>query len=146
MCQGFFPLDFHSTNMLMYANEMREGYSDNHEKEGRDGFITIDELLIVSEYLYKGLINLSNQRHPLAIYKGVKNMETSNEHEMLKASSRTYFFDIETTKDGKPYLKISESRINKETQEQTRNTLIIFEEDLLQFTGTFNAMSKRIIN
>ena len=130
----------------MYANEMGEGCSDNRIKEGRDGFITIDELLELAEYLYKGLINLSNQRHPLSIYKGVKNMETSNEHEMLKASSRTYFFDIETTKDGKPYLKISESRINKETQEQTRNTIIIFEEDLFQFTGTFNTMSKRISN
>ncbi len=132
--------------MLMYANEMGEGCSDNLIKEGRDGFITIDELLELAELLYRGLINLSNQRHPLSIYKGVKNMEINNEHEILKTSSRTYFFDIETTKDGKPYLKIAESRINKETQEQTRNTIIIFEEDLFQFTGTFNTMSKRISN
>jgi hypothetical protein len=129
--------------MLMYANEMREGCSI---KEGRDGLATIDELLDLANLLYRGLINLSNQRHPLSIYKGVKNMEINNEHEMLKASSRTYFFDIETAKNDKPYLKISESRINKETQEQTRNTIIVFEEDLFQFTGTFNTMSKRISN
>ena len=127
----------------MYANEMREGCSI---KERRDGFVTIDDLLRQAESLFKGLVNLSQQRHPLSIYKGVKNMETSNEHEMLKASSRTYFFDIETTTNGKPYLKISESRINKETQVQVRNTIIIFEEDLFQFTGTFNTMSKRISN
>ena len=96
----------------MYANEMGEGCSDNRIKEGRDGFITIDELLELAEYLYKGLINLSNQRHPLSIYKGVKNVEITNEHEMLKTSSRTYFFDIETTKNGKPYLKIAESNDN----------------------------------
>jgi len=132
--------------MLMYANEMREAWDINPIKERRDGFVTIDDLLKQAESLYKGLIDLSNQRHPLSIYKGVKNMETSNEHEMLKTSSRTYFFDIENTKDGKPYLKIAESRINKETQEQIRNTIIIFEEDLFQFTGTFNTMSKRISN
>jgi len=73
-------------------------------------------------------------------------MQPNNEHEMLKTSSRTYFLDIETTKNGKPYLKITESRINKETQEQTRNTIIIFEKDLLKFTGTFNTMSKRVSN
>ena len=132
--------------MLMYANEMREAWNINPIKERRDEFVTIDDLLEQAESLVKGLVNLSQQRHPLSIYKGVKNMETSNEHEMLKASSRTYFFDIETTTNGKPYLKISESRINKETQEQVRNTIIIFEEDLVQFTGTFNTMSKRISN
>ena len=130
----------------MYANEMREAWDINPIKERRDEFVTIDDLLRQAESLVKGLVNLSNQRHPLSIYKGVKNMETSNEHEMLKASSRTYFFDIETTTNGKPYLKISESRINKDTQEQVRNTIIIFEEDLFKFTGTFNTMSKRISN
>ena len=123
---------------------MGEGCSSYSEKEGRDGFKSIDDLLVVAEYLYKGLINLSNQRHPLSVYKGVKNMETSNEHEMVKASSRTYFFDMETTKTGKPYLKITESRINKETKEQQRNSILIFQEDVLQFTGTMNAMAKRI--
>ena len=125
---------------------MGEGCSGNRIKEGRDGFKSIDDLLVIAEYLYKGLINRSNQRHPLSIYKGVKNMQPNNEHEMLKTSSRTYFLDIETTKNGKPYLKITESRINKETQEQTRNTIIIFEKDLLKFTGTFNTMSKRVSN
>ena len=130
----------------MYANEMRDEWDRNPINEGRDEFVTIDDLLGQAEALAKGLMDLSKQRHPLSIYKGVKNMETNNEHEMLKTSSRTYFFDIETTTTGNPYLKISESRINKETQEQTRNTLIIFEEDLFQFTGTFNTMSKRISN
>lgn len=125
---------------------MGEGWEINPIEERRDRFVTIDDLLKQAESLYNGLKDLSHQRHPLSIYKGVKNMETTNEHEMLKTSSRTYFFDIENTKNGKPYLKISESRINKETQEQTRNTIIIFQEDLFQFTETFNTMSKRISN
>jgi len=123
---------------------MGEGYSSKREKEGGDGFITIDELLVLAEYLYKGLINLSNQRHPLSVYKGVKNMETNNEHEMVKTSSRTYFFDIETTKNGKPYLKITESRIDKDTKQAQRNTILVFQEDMLKFSGTLNAMAKRI--
>jgi len=114
------------------------------EKEGRDEFRSIDGLLVIAEYLYKGLINLSNQRNPLLIYKGVKNMQPNNDHEMVKASSRTYFFDIETTKTGKPYLKVTESRINTETKQQQRNTILIFQEDMLKFTGTLNAMAKRI--
>ena len=120
---------------------MGEGCS---QKEGRDGFSTIDELLVLAEYLYKGLINLSNQRHPLSVYKGVKNMQPNNEHEMVKASSRTYFFDIETTKTGKPYLKVTESRIDKDTKEAQRNTILVFQEDMLKFTGTVNAMAKRM--
>lgn len=121
---------------------MGEGYSSNSKKEGRDGFVTIDELLVLAEYLYKGLINLSNQRHPLWVYKGVKNMEHQNKHETVKTSSRTYFFDIETAQNGKPYLKITESRINIETKEKTRNTILVFQEDLLQFADTMNAMAK----
>ena len=74
----------------MYANEMGEGCSDNHINQRRDGFATIDDLLKQAESLYKGLVDLSKQRHPLSIYKGVKNMEINNEHEMLKTSSRTY--------------------------------------------------------
>ena len=123
---------------------MGEGCSGSQLNEGRDGFITIDELLVLAEYLHKGLINLSNQRHPLSVFKGVKNMETSNEHEMVKTSSRTYFFDIETTKLGKPYLKITESRIDKDTKEAQRNTILVFQEDMLQFTGTLNVMAKRV--
>jgi len=123
---------------------MGEGYAGQRKKEGGDGFETIDDLLAIAEYLYKGLINLSNQRHPLSVYKGVKHMQPNNQHEMVKASTRTYFFDIERTKNGKPYLKLTESRINPDTKEQQRNTLLVFEEDLEKFTGTLNVMAKRM--
>jgi hypothetical protein len=123
---------------------MKEGHSDNSGKEEKKGFITIDELLVSAEYLYKGLINLSNQRHPLLVYKGVKNMEHNNQHEIVKISSRTYFFDVETAQNGKRYLKITESRINTETKEQTRNTILVFQEGLQRFADTMNAMVKRM--
>jgi len=122
---------------------MKEGHSDNSEKEEK-GFITIDELLVSAEYLYKGLINLSNQRHPLLVYKGVRNMEHDNQHEIVKISSRTYFFDVETAQNGKCYLKITESRINTETKEQTRNTIFVFQEGLQRFADTMNDMVKRM--
>lgn len=123
---------------------MIEGHLFNSEKEKGKGFITIDELLVLAEYLYKGLINLSSQRHPLLVYRGVKNMEHDNQHEIVKISSRTYFFDIETAHNGKRYLKITESRINTETKEQTRNTILVFQDGLQQFAGKMNAMVKNI--
>jgi hypothetical protein len=47
-------------------------------------------------------------------------LQTNESSKMLKGSGRTYFFDIQRTKDGKAYLKISESRLkgDEKTQKQ----------------------------
>ena len=112
--------------------------------EKREEFITIDDLLKLSEILYKGMINLSQQRHPLFIRKGVGDLQLENKNEVLKTGSKTYFFDIETAQNGKPYLKITESYLTCETKEQVRNTIIVFQEDLFKFSGYVNVMAKKI--
>jgi len=41
-------------------------------------------------------------------------MNDENPSKQIKGSDRTYFLDIEETKEGKPYLRITESRKGKE--------------------------------
>ena len=123
---------------------MKEQGEFSCEIERREGFITIDDLLQQAEFLYKGLINLSQQRHPLSIRKGVSGMQLGSKNEVLKTGSKTYFFDLETAQNGKPYLKITESYLTSETKEQVRNTIIVFQEDVFKFSGFVNVMAKKI--
>ena len=123
---------------------MDELQETSSQLEKRDEFITIDDLLKLSEILYKGMINLSQQRHPLSIRKGVGEMQLENKNEILKTGSKTYFFDLETAQNGKPYLKITESYLTGEKKEQVRNTIIVFQEDVFKFSGYVNVMAKKI--
>ncbi len=52
---------------------------------------------------------------------------------MIRGSSRTYFFDIEKTKDGKPYLKITESRLSGPEKEPVRNSIFVFSDNIKEF-------------
>lgn len=65
-------------------------------------------------------------------------MADNNASKTLKLSTRTMFFDVLKTKEGKPYLKITESRIKGE--ERLRNTIVIFPEDVEDFKKTFEEM------
>ena len=118
----------------------RQPLSD-HKKEK---VITIDDLLILAGKLYKGLIELSQQKNPLDIRRGVMDMNTERESETVKAQGRTYFFDLEHTKEDKPYLRITESHINKENNESVRNTILIFQEDIHEFTQAFTKMAYKV--
>ena len=105
---------------------------------------TIDDLLIHAGRLYKGLIELSQQRHPLEIRRGVSDINTERESETVKAKGRTYFLDLENTKDGKPYLRITESHINKNNNESVRNTILVFQEDIHDFTQALTKMAYKV--
>ena len=123
---------------------MKDSTENNEQLEKREIFITLDDLLKQAEVLYQGLIHLSQQRHPLAIRKGVGDMQMDNKNEVLKTGSKTYFFDIETTQNGKPYLKITESYLAGENKEQVRNSIIVFQEDMFKFSGFVNVMAKKL--
>ena len=119
------------------------------EKEGlpiskKEKVTTIDDLLIHAGRLYKGLIELSQQRHPLDIRRGVSDMNAERESETVKAKGRTYFLDLENTKDGKPYLRITESHINKNNNESVRNTILVFQEDIHDFTQALTKMAYKV--
>ena len=59
--------------------------------------------------------------------------------EMLKASGRTYFFDLKEAGNGNKYLTITESRKTKEGAFLS-NRLMVFQDDLDTFRETINMM------
>ena len=127
---------------IMSIAERGERKSLSEEK--KEKVPTIDDLLIYAGKLYKGLIELSNQKNPLELRRGVMDMNTERESETVKAQGRTYFFDLEHTKEDKPYLRITESHINKENNESVRNTILIFQEDIHEFTQAFTKMAYKV--
>jgi hypothetical protein len=110
----------------------------------KEKIITIDDLMVTAGKLYKGLIDLSQQKHPLDIRWGVSDMNTERESEMIKASGKTYFLDIEHTKTGKPYLKITETRKDAKNGDQIRNSIIVFQEDIREFSQAITRIGFQI--
>lgn len=51
---------------------------------------------------------------------------------MVKANSSTYFFDVKEAKNGKKYLVISHSRLNKD-KERERAFMTVFNNDVVNF-------------
>lgn len=51
----------------------------------------------------------------------------------IKSGRRTFFFDVNLTKEEKPYLKITESSINGE--EKKRVKLNVFDSEIAEFQG-----------
>ena len=119
------------------------GNSPNNEP-----FVTIDDLLQKAQDLLVGLKKLSESKYPLDIRRGIrkgvkKRMNDDRQSQQLKAAGRTYFLDIEETKEGKPYLRITESR-KGEGDKFERNSVNVFPEDATEFAGAVSEMTKRI--
>jgi len=55
---------------------------------------------------------------------------------ILKCGSKTIFFDIYESKNKTKYLKITESRFNKETKQNVRYSIFLFKEDIEGFKKT----------
>jgi len=55
---------------------------------------------------------------------------------VLKCSGKTIFFDTYAAKNNSKYVKITESRFNKETKQSVRYSIILFNEDLEGFKKT----------
>ena len=68
----------------------------------------------------------------------------SGESMTLKALGKTYFFDLRKTKEGKPYLGITESHLKKESKEPQRSTVFIFPEDAQNFKKAFDEMIAKL--
>jgi len=62
----------------------------------------------------------------------------------VKAGSRTYFFDVKQTKEGKPYLVISESRFMGEGQDRERSTIMIFPDHAPDFLNATQEMVNKL--
>lgn len=60
---------------------------------------------------------------------------------ILKCSNMTIFFDIYEAKNKNKYVRITESRFNKETKQSVRYSIILFKEDLEDFKKTLSEIS-----
>ena len=125
---------------------MTESGENNSELFKRPETITtIDDALRMAGNLYKGLIELSQSKYPLDIRKGVMGMYNERKGgEVIKTSGKTFFLDIEQTKNGKPYLKITESRKDGKNGDQIRNSVIVFQEDIREFAQAITRISFQI--
>ncbi len=60
---------------------------------------------------------------------------------VLKCGSKTIFFDTYAAKNNSKYLKITESRFNKETKQSVRYSIFLFKEDIEGFKKTLGEIN-----
>lgn len=114
----------------------------------RPPFPTIDDVRLKMQETMRILDELAEQKHPLKIrrgrVKGVSDMRDDKQpSEQLSGAGRTYFFDVETTKDDKPYLRITESRKGK-GDEWERSSVLVFPEDAEAFAERVAKMTRKL--
>jgi hypothetical protein len=63
---------------------------------------------------------------------------------MLKAAGKTFFFDVKETREKKPYLVITESRLKGEGEKPERSSIMIFQENLGEFAEVVAKMAKKM--
>ena len=122
--------------------------SKSESSPEREPFITIDDLLQKAQELFSGLKKLSEFKHPLDVRRGVgkgvkKHMTGDRQSKQLKASGRTYFLDLEETSEGKPYLRITESRKGQGDKFE-RNSINVFPEDADAFSEAVSEMAQEL--
>ena len=76
--------------------------------------------------------------------KGVKKrMNENNQSKQIKARGRTYFLDIRKTKEGKTYLRITESH-KGEGDKFERTSVNVFPEDAGEFAQAVSEMASKL--
>lgn len=63
---------------------------------------------------------------------------------IVKAGSKTYFFDLKQTRDNKPYLLLTESRYRGEDEERERVSITVFPENAAPFGQAVAEMVVRL--
>ncbi len=135
-----------SLPMLKILNE-KPGSEEAHEP-----FLTIDDLIEKAHELLTGLNTLGEYKHPLDVRRGkviksrkeVETMAYQDESKTVKAGSKTYFFDIKETKEGKPYLVITESRFKGESNDRERVSIVVFPEHTQKFVETIQEIARKL--
>ena len=110
----------------------------------REPFTTIDDLIRLARELQIGLSKLGEYKYPLGVRKGVRKLKNERESMTIKSIGRMYFLDLKETKDGKPYLVITESRSKKEGEARERSSIVIFHENAKEFAEAVTSMVSKI--
>lgn len=74
----------------------------------------------------------------------VVDMAEHDDSIIVKAGSKTYFFDLKQTRDNKPYLLLTESRFKGEGEERERVSITIFPESAAPFGQAVAEMVNRL--
>ena len=72
------------------------------------------------------------------------NMTEPNDSRTVKAGSKTYFFDLKDTKEGQPYLVITESRFKGEGQDRERACIAVFADHAQEFLEAAQEMIEKL--
>jgi len=103
---------------------------------------TIDDCIVLAHQLVVQLDQLGKLKYPLDIRKGsamkqgrreVERVTDAVASKIVKAGGRTYFFDVKRTKEGQPYLVITESRFQGAGKDRERVSLTVFAEHAKEF-------------
>ena len=73
-------------------------------------------------------------------------MRSERESMTIKATGRTYFLDLKETKDGNPFLVITESRSKGEGSERERSSIVIFQENAQEFAEAVSKITTSLTN
>jgi hypothetical protein len=118
------------------------------QNDEREPFITLDDALQKAQELTVLLTQLGQYKHPLAVRRGrrkeVMDMADSEESKQLNGAGRTYFFDVKRTREGKPFLIITESRKAKDGDGFERSSLNVFPEDGEAFAEAVAEMTAKL--
>ncbi len=111
------------------------------------GFATFDDALdMVSglEKLTDILKELGGRKHPLAIRKGVcLNLAHAQKSAQIKGRHCTYFLDVQRTKTGLKYLRITQSR-KADGDEFERKSIFLSHEDAEKFVQKFAEIMREL--
>ena len=111
----------------------------------REPFTTIDDLIQLAQELFTRLSKLGEYKHPLDVRKGVGSMTNQqDESTSVKAGSKTYFFDLKETREGKRYLVITESRFQGEGKDHERVSIVVFPEHAQEFLVAIQQMVRKL--
>ena len=112
------------------------------------GYTTIDDVIQLAQELLARLNQLGEYKHPLEVRRGRKEVMIMVEREensrTIKAGAKTYFLDIKETKEGKPYLMITESRFKGEGEERERSTIVVFQDNAQAFSEALTEMVEKL--
>jgi hypothetical protein len=71
-------------------------------------------------------------------------MADQNDSKTVKAGSKTYFFDLRETKEGQPFLTITESRFKGEGQDRERSSIVVFPDKSMDFLEATQEMVEKL--
>ena len=116
---------------------------------GREPFTTIDDLAQLAQELVTGLEKLSESKYPLDVRRGARkgvgqNMSDDRQSVQIDGAGRTYFLDVQKSKKGDPYLKITESR-KGDAKKFERNSIFVFPEDAVEFSTAVSQMTEKLV-